>query len=350
MAAKKKEQATDPVVASVQQGYEESLTYFMNTVSSTLKRYNEMLQAALPHNPKAMYFFDTPASVSSPTTALSRKTPRSDVTPAPKEPTSPLLRRPKLDPLVVADMEANAIQLLQQQSSAHYSSSNHGEFLFPKVPLPATVAAKPDADSSSADIQGGQSPSGAATAATAAAASAAPAAAQKVLTAVGSKRPPEDKKHLTPEQLEVVAVPPLLLAQLRIIKQEARGLGKVLDQIHDWIALNVPMMKEEDNMGVAVMAAVIAEVSGCISRTRSVYEIEASYVSDRSEIELKYIKAPDADSSVQALKVLDTDTWDTLEKGWRVLMRVVLMVHTTLARNMRILRDPRSTPKSMLSL
>jgi hypothetical protein len=327
MTSKRKEAVVDPVVASVQQSYEENLTFFMSSVSSTLKRYNEMLQTALPHNPKAVFFFDAPADPSSPTevAAASRKTPRSaSVVPGVKEPTSPLLRRPKLDPLVVADMEANAIQLLQQQSSMHYTSnSHHGDFMFPKLPH-ATEAL----------------PVGAA-----------PAQKEKVISfAVGSRRPREDKKHLTAEQLEVIAMPPLLLVQLRVIKQEARSLGKVLDQVHDWIALNVPMMKEEDNMGVAVMASVISEVSGCISRVRNVYDIEASYVSDRSESELKYLKAMDADSAIQAIKVIDTDTWDTLEKGWRVLMRVVLMVHTTLARNMRILRDPRTAPKHHLSL
>jgi hypothetical protein len=324
------------LVASVQQSYEENLTFFMSSVSSTLKRYNEMLQTALPHNPKAVFFFDSPQlaePAESPTAASptarreSRKTPRSEVPPAAKDPpTSPLLRRPKLDPLVVADMEASAIQLLQQQSSMHYSSnSHHGEFLFPKLPPPH--AAEPDASK----LDGTTS-------------------AAKVISAVGSRRPNEDKKHLSAEQLEAIAMPPLLLVQLRVIKQEARSLGKVLDQIHDWIALNVPMMKEEDNLGVAVMASVIQEVSGCISRVRGVYDIEASYVSDRSESELKYLKAMDADSAAQALKVLDTDTWDTVEKGWSVLMRVVLMVHTTLARNMRILRDPRTAPKHHLSL
>ena len=327
MTSKKKEgPAADPVVESVKQSYEENLTFFMSTVSATLKRYNEMLQTALPHNPKAVYFFEIPGDELSPN-PNNRKMPRS-TTPIPgqvKEPTSPLLRRPKLDPLIVADMEANAIQLLRQQSSVHHS----GDFLFPKVHSSKSGAVSTPDGSSIQPVAGD---------------------ASKVITAVGSRRPQDDKKHLTPEQLEAIAMPPLLLVQLRVIKQEARSLGKVLDQIHDWIALNIPMMKEEDNMGVAVMASVIAEVSGCISRVRSVYDLEASYVADRSELELKYLKAMDADSAVQALKVIDTDSWDTLEKGWRVLMRVVLMVHTTLARNMRILRDPRSAPKHHLSL
>jgi hypothetical protein len=160
----------------------------------------------------------------------------------------------------------------------------------------------------------------------------------------------DKSKGPTEEQLESLELPPLLLVQLKILKNEARSLGKTLDEIHDWIALNIPMMKEEDNDGVAVMAAVIAEMAGAIAKVRSVYDIESSYISDRAELDVKYMKSSDADSILEAVEVCDSDAWDTLERGWRTMMRVVLLIHSTLAKNTKALKDPRGQKRHNLHL
>lgn len=321
---KKSEPITvDPTVKRVQDSYEESLTFFMSNIAPMLERYNQLLQAAMPQNPRAVH-----DSASESTTMVEEKpdasaaqittvADESGVTPPPekaspqKQPSSPLLRRPKLDPVEMAELEKSAVELLRQSSSVD---------LKPKTAkgTPA-VAEQPKSTPLT------------------------------TASATAAKKKDKDKAP-TSAQLESLALPPLLLVQLKIIKNEARILGKTLDEIHDWIALNIPQMKEEDNVGVAVMASVIQELAGSIVKVRGVYDMEASYVSDRAELDVKYLKTTDAESTLQAIEVCDGDAWDTLEKGWRVMMRVALLVHSTLAKNMRLLKDPRGAPKHNLHL
>lgn len=320
-----KEDVVDPTVKRVQDSYEESLTFFMSNISSMLERYNQLLQAALPQNPKAAYFASTeagaveseaPAAVGKATDATAvaedAQKPEGTVTPAedsspPKQPTSPLLRRPKLDPVAMAELEKSAVELLKQSSNVN---------LQPKgTPADGAVKSTP----------------------------------LTAASATASKKKDKDKAP-TSEQLDSLALPPLLLVQLKILKNEARALAKTLDQIHDWIALNIPQMKDEDNVGVAVMASVIQEIAGGIAKVRGVYDIEASYVSDRAELDVKYLKNTDAESILQAIEVCDADAWDTLEKGWRAMIRVALLLHSTLAKNMKLLKDPRGAPKHSLHL
>ncbi|CUG83935.1 proteasome activator PA28 beta subunit family protein, putative [Bodo saltans] len=291
----------------------------MTNIAAMLERYNQLLQAALAQNPRAANESSEAKSEEAapvpeaPATAPSGAE-DSGVTPPPekaspqKQPTSPLLRRPKLDPVEMAELEKSAVELLRQSSSVQIQAKKAGTPAGEAKSTPLTTA-----------------------------------------SATASKKKDKDKAP-TSEQLDSLSLPPLLLVQLKIIKSEARTLGKTLDEIHDWIALNIPQMKEEDNVGVAVMAGVIQELAGSIVKVRGVYDLEASYVSDRAELDVKYLKTTDAESTLQAIEVCDADTWDTLEKGWRAMMRVSLMVHSTLAKNMRLLKDPRSAPKHNLHL
>lgn len=311
----------DPTVQRVKDSYEASLTHFMANISPMLQRYNQLLQAALPQNPKADFFNSTTAGKET-LTAEKTETPSTGVaadahaatavaedSPV-KQPTSPLLRRPKLDPATMAELEQSAVELLRQSSAVQINAKSS--------PTLGSEVAKT------------------------------PLTAQSVTAK--KKKDEKDNKAPTTEQLESLALPPLLLVQLKIIKQEARELGKTLDQIHDWIALNIPTMKEEDNLGVAVMASVIGELAQSIAKVRGVYDMESGYVSDRAELDVKYLKTTDAESTLQAIEVCDSDAWDTLEKGWRTLMRVALLIHATLAKNMKLLKDPRGGPKTNLHL
>lgn len=328
--------AVDPAVTRVQASYEESLTFFMSNIAPMLERYNQLLQAALPQNPKAALYADAdgdnedaetkpPAAEKASDATAKAETEASgdaaaDQTNAPKQPTSPLLRRPKLDAEKMAELEKSAVALLKQTSSVQLAGKK-------EKGSPAGAAA------SEAGVK--TTPRGTPLITTA--------------SATAGKKKDKDKAP-TSEQLDSLALPPLLLVQLKIAKTEARILGKTLDEIHDWIALNIPQMKEEDNVGVAVMASVIGELTGAIAKVRGVYDMEAAYVSDRAELDVKYLKTTDAESTLQAIEVCDSDAWDTLEKAWRTMMRVALLVHSTLAKNMRLLKDPRAGPKHNIHL
>ena len=296
------EDFVDPTVRQVQQSYEETLTYFMSNISPLMNKYNESLQTAKTLNTRVVA----------------------------ADPPSPLLTRTKLDDAGAAEVKKQSDAALRRTSSAMATS------VLSSAALAAAAAEDGEWEDVDDEEEDGKK--------------------KKKKISKKSKKQQEEEAaaqeddDATMAMLEAVAIPAVLLVQMKLIKQEARALGKVLDQIHDWVALNVPTMKEEDNMGVAVLAQVIEEIAGFISNVREIYDMEADYVSSRTELELKALKSADAVSSKPALEVCDSDAWDSIEKGWRTLMRVVLLAHATLAKNMKVLRDPRATPKHQLSL
>lgn len=135
-----------------------------------------------------------------------------------------------------------------------------------------------------------------------------------------------------------------LLAQLRSLKIESRGLIRTFDQMHDWIALNIPTMTtDEDNGGVEVMGVVISNIVDMTSVIRQVYSLESKYLSDRVEIEAAAARYPECPSYERQLLVLDSNTWDDVEKGWRSIIRACLLIHSVLAKNMKVLYEPRQS-------
>uniref|UniRef100_A0A7S1MS54 Proteasome activator PA28 C-terminal domain-containing protein n=1 Tax=Neobodo designis TaxID=312471 RepID=A0A7S1MS54_NEODS len=133
-----------------------------------------------------------------------------------------------------------------------------------------------------------------------------------------------------------------LLAQLRILKIEARGLVNTFEQIHDWIALNVPTLGDESaGPGVEVMGVVISNVSDLTGVIKAVYGLEGKYLGDRVEIEAKLARHPECPSYDRAMAVNDSNAWDEVEKAWRSIIRACLLVHSLLAKNMKILMDPK---------
>lgn len=133
-----------------------------------------------------------------------------------------------------------------------------------------------------------------------------------------------------------------LLAQLRILKIESRGVVKTFDQIHDWIALNIPTLGEE-TPGLEVMGVIIGNVGDLTGVIKSVYGLESKYLSDRLDLEAKLLRNPECPSYERALTVLDSNTWDEVEKAWRSIIRACLLVHSLLAKNMKLLMDPKRT-------
>jgi hypothetical protein len=161
--------------------------------------------------------------------------------------------------------------------------------------------------------------------------------ASKVATEGASEFPP------APLTLPPTDSKERLLAQLRILKIEARALIKTFDQIHDWIALNVPTMGEDMPAGVEVMGVIISNISDMTGVIKQVFSQEAKYLSDRLEVEAKVARYPDCPSFERSMVVLDSNTWDEVEKGWRSIIRACLLIHSLLAKNMKILVDPRKT-------
>jgi hypothetical protein len=170
------------------------------------------------------------------------------------------------------------------------------------------------------------------------------AAATATAEASGAAAAPSSPGGASTKSDDVIPDHTELLKQLRVLKGEARTLMKVLDQIHDWIALNVPAIGgDEEDSGVEVLGVVLQNVEDTTEALGEVYGMESKYLSDRAELEATYAHRPDCPSVQRTFKVLNSDAWDELERGWRAMIRGSLLLHSTLAKNMKILREPRVT-------
>jgi hypothetical protein len=280
----------DPAVKAIQDQFEQNLTDFMSSLGPTLARYTMLLQRALPHNPKACYYAVEQDESSADEPAAKKARTESEKPSPVKNPTSPLLRRPKLDPELVEEMKRDALT----------------DFPFPLMAPPSSTKAGTTAASP--------------------------------IDKSGAKK--QNEKTMA-EMFAEVAPPPLLLSQIRILKTEARQLWHTFERIHDWVALNIPQIGDENaGPGVEVMGMVISELEEMMNTAKVIYMLEMKYLGDRADLELRIAKYTATDNARRALEVYDANSWDDVEKGYRSLMRATLIAHSTLSKNMKRLKQP----------
>lgn len=266
-------------MGKVQDTLEQNLTYFMANIGMLIKKFDDYLTAALPENPKS-------------------KDPTAN-----QRATSPLLKRGASE-MVLSDSDP--------------------------VTKPTDATAAPTTTTT-------------------------PAAEPKVAAAVSSPTSKPDikaervgkvqvKESAEDEEIVEITFPDNgeLLKQLKLLKREAYELTTTFDGIHDWIALNIPTMKDEDNVGVEVMGAVIEQISSLNEAIREVYKLESKYLTERAESEKSVLKYPESSSLALQMEVGDMDTWDEVERSWRALIRVCLILYSVLSKNMAKLKEPRS--------
>jgi len=133
-----------------------------------------------------------------------------------------------------------------------------------------------------------------------------------------------------------------LLDQLKQMKKEAYELSTVFDGISDWIDLNAPEKEQgaEDSTGVEIQNSVVEQIGSLNETIKSVYDLELKYLSERAEAEAQVLKMPVLMSLQLQLEVYDSDTWDEVDRSWRALIRVCLILYTVLAKNMAKLKHP----------
>lgn len=152
-------------------------------------------------------------------------------------------------------------------------------------------------------------------------------------------QPTSPTKKATKEEItDITRANPELVKQLRILKGEARSLAKMLDRIHDWIALNLPTMDDNEDQRLEVVGMVLESVEQVTETLQEVYGLEKGYLDDRAEAEAVVLRHPESTSAVATITTIDSNMWDALERGYRVMIRGSLLLHSTLAKNMRSLR------------
>ena len=72
------------------------------------------------------------------------------------------------------------------------------------------------------------------------------------------------------------------------------------------------------------------------------------YYSDRAEIEKALLRAPNRESLKAMLDALDSNSWDDVERGWRTMIRVTLLLYSVLSKNMKKLKEPVEQKRSDL--
>ena len=268
----------DPAVVKVHKQLERTLADFMTNVGEMCRTYDAKLRAAMPFNPKAKFFVDDEMTPGSAASPLSSKL-------------SPLVKR------------ASAIDV-KAPSSPKFDSA---------------VGKKTKGSAGKLSLVSPATEEGAAT------------------TAAAVDDDDDDDIE------EITQANPELVKQLRILKLEARALSKTMDQIHDWIALNIPEVSGSDgdeNPALEVMAMVLENVESITEMLSEVYGLEASYLSDRAEAELSALRHPESESTVARVVIIDNNMWDAVERGYRVMIRSSLLLHSTLAKNMKVLKAP----------
>jgi hypothetical protein len=141
-----------------------------------------------------------------------------------------------------------------------------------------------------------------------------------------------------------------IVRQLRLLKREAYELSSTMDGIHDWIALSIPEIQTSEsgeNDGVEVMGAVIEQVSSLTDTVKACYSAESKYLEDRADLEKAMLKLPESETMRLSLAALDCDTWDEIDRAWRTLVRVTLLLYSILSKNMSHLKEPRKEKRAM---
>lgn len=368
-----------PIAKEVLETYEGVLAQYMHSLPEMLSRYNKLLEVALPHNPRSsMYAYDLGSIETAPTDApdappaspglQAKSAPPSPLLkgsgtspPNAKRPTSPLLRRPSIDPKVLEEIN-------QQASDFTKLMTPEGSFVFPKANLPSPNKASEKAETpDSTALPAADVPAVVAVPAPTTVAAVPPqdginprrakmnrnltvvAPGNEAKTSEEKATPPPLRKTVT-EHLKDVECSPMLLAQLRVVRKESQAFVNILDQIHDWIAMRVPAMKEEDNSGVMVMAEVMELISSVSTQvTARLHNIEQSFIGDRAKMELEYLANPGCETTRNLLRSIDDDKWNDIEEGYRSLMRGAIIIHGRLAKNMKHIRSPREK-RNMMSL
>jgi hypothetical protein len=128
-----------------------------------------------------------------------------------------------------------------------------------------------------------------------------------------------------------------LTAQLRLLKRESYALETTFNGIHDWTALNVVTTDDEEGPVSQALEAVMEQTASLTESLRSTYDLYSTYLAARFGLEHDAAKYPDCYSYRDSLLMLEVNTWDELRQAWRVLLRTTMILHTFLAKNMKLL-------------
>lgn len=138
-----------------------------------------------------------------------------------------------------------------------------------------------------------------------------------------------------------------LKQQLKQLKREAYEMSTTLEGIVDWIDLNAPdKVKGQEDAGAEIQGAVSEQIASLAAAVNDVYELELKYLGERAELETTLLALPEVKSIALSMEIHDAETWDTVERSWKVMVRVCLIAYSVVTKNLARLKQPVATRSS----
>eukprot|EP01065_Artemidia_motanka_P014761 TRINITY_DN18598_c0_g1_i1.p1 TRINITY_DN18598_c0_g1~~TRINITY_DN18598_c0_g1_i1.p1 ORF type:complete len:308 (+),score=128.55 TRINITY_DN18598_c0_g1_i1:54-977(+) len=154
-------------------------------------------------------------------------------------------------------------------------------------------------------------------------------------------------KKLRVKEGQTLKPPPAdhdLVKKAEELKHEAYELRVVLSGICDWIEMQMPAIKLEDNRGVQIQEQVIRHLIAMRGAVQGIYERERQYWEKVADYASKYYEHGQAhDQWGEAMEVYNAEHWDQLERDWREMRHIVVLAARLLALNMDKLVAPRES-------
>ncbi|KAJ9473325.1 hypothetical protein DIPPA_08082 [Diplonema papillatum] len=148
-----------------------------------------------------------------------------------------------------------------------------------------------------------------------------------------------------PAKLPPLPEDPLLSMNMDSLTRETYELHTILSGICDWIEMQMPAIRLEDNRGVIVQESVIRHLIHMRTSVQGVNGRQNTYARKVADCVSKYYKEPlSAKEYAKGLIKHNMDTWDQLERDWRDVRQVVILAGRLLSLNLDKLQSPHNNP------
>ncbi|CUE71296.1 Hypothetical protein, putative [Bodo saltans] len=130
-----------------------------------------------------------------------------------------------------------------------------------------------------------------------------------------------------------------IVEEIQYLRKAAMDLAVDLDNVTDWLALSMPNLNEENSVVSEILGGVLEQVASFVETVRAIVAFPKKYHESRTAVEKELLKLPESKALQMQLELQDAETWDEVQKSWKVLIRVCLITHSVLKKNLPALEE-----------
>lgn len=130
-----------------------------------------------------------------------------------------------------------------------------------------------------------------------------------------------------------------IVEEIQYLRKAAMDLAVDLDNVTDWLALSMPNLNEENSVVSEILGGVLEQVASFVETVRVIVAFPKKYHEARTAVEKELLKLPESKALQMQLELQDAETWDEVHKSWKVLIRVCLITHSVLKKNLPALEE-----------